>query len=585
MCSPWWGFQTRNPRGRETKGGLFLKKAVSKYASWQFLTLATCLLVSTVVLVFPLLALFSKAFLDRDGAFAGFDNYVRYFKSPALSSSVFNTIDISLWSTLFSVTLGFLYAFAITRTRIMGKVFFKYVALTPIFIPTVVHALALVYMFGRQGILTRAGLFPFELYGRLGIIISEVVYTFPPAFLMFLVALEFADGRLYEAADSMGVPPMQKLLRVTLPEIKYTVVNAFFVCFTLAFTDFGAPKVLGGKFNVLATDIYKQVAGQFNFNMGAVVGTLLLLPAVASFVVGRLVSSRNAGTISAKATALVVKKNMGRDAAFFCFCSLVSAFLLFMVATLFVGGLSRSYPYDLSFTLDNFTFYRSTGGIGSYFNSLKMALATAVFGTAFVFVYAYMMEKTNGFGLLRRYGNLLSVLPLALPGMVIGISFIFFFNERSNPLHFLYGTVALLVVSNILHYFSVPFLTASGCLKKLDKEFESVGDSMNVPRWKTFLRVSVPLSLPAILEIFMYYFVNAMVTVSAVVFLYTAHFKLAAIAITNMEEAGNYGQAAAMSLLILLFNVLMRLVYEIAVRAIKRRTKIKEENALKTLEA
>ncbi|MCL1909389.1 MAG: putative 2-aminoethylphosphonate ABC transporter permease subunit [Kiritimatiellaeota bacterium] len=544
--------------------------------SWRFLVLATCLLAFTVVLICPLFALFSKAFLDSSGNFASFGNYAKYFKTPTLSASVLNTIDISLWSTLFSASFGFLYAFAITRTRIKGKTFFKYIALTPIFIPTIVHALGLVYMFGKQGIATRAGLFPFELYGRLGIIISEIIYTFPPAFLMFNVALEFADGRLYEAADAMGVSPMKKLLRITLPEIKYTVINVFFVCFTLAFTDFGAPKVLGGNYNVLATDIYKQVAGQFNFNMGAVVGTLLLIPAVLSFIVGRIVNSKNAGTLTAKATQLAVVKNTKRDIVFFVFCSLIAAFLLFLIATLFIGGFAKGYPYDLSFTLDNFTFYRSAGGVGSYYNSLKMALFTALFGTAFVFIYAYMMEKINGFGMMRRYGNLLSVLPLALPGMVIGISFIFFFNDRANPLHFLYGTVSILVVSNILHYFSVPFLTASGCLKKLDREFESVGDSMNIPRWKTFLRVSVPLSLPAILEIFMYFFVNAMVTVSAVVFLYSAKFKLAAIAITHMEEAGNFGQAAAMSLLILLINVLVRLLYEIAVGAIKRRTKRKE---------
>jgi iron(III) transport system permease protein len=362
-----------------------------------------------------------------------------------------------------------------------------------------------------------------------------------------------------------------KLLRITLPEIKYTVVNVFFVCFTLAFTDFGAPKVLGGSFNVLATDIYKQVAGQFNFNMGAVVGTLLLIPAVISFIVGRLTNSRNAGTINAKATTLTVKKSKKRDAFFFVFCSLIAMFFLFLVATLFIGGLSENYPYNLSLTLKNFQFNRSAGGIDSYFNSLTMALFTAAFGTAFVFVYAYMVEKTSGFNWLRKYGKLLAVLPLALPGLVIGISFIFFFNDKSNPLHFIYGTLTILVVSNILHYFSVPFLTASGCLKKQDREFESVSDSMNIPRWKTFLLVSVPLSLPAILEIFMYLFVNAMVTVSAVVFLYNAKFKIAAIAITHMEEAGNFGQAAAMSLLILAINVAVRILYEAAVKIIINR--------------
>jgi len=537
---------------------------------WQFIVLAACLSAFTVVLIFPLFSLFSKAFLSGSGEFAGVDNYIKYFNNPTLSASVLNTIDISLWSTAASMTFGFLYAFALTRTRIAGKTFFKYTAMIPIFIPTVVHALGLVYMFGRQGILTRAGLFPFELYGRLGIILSEIIFTFPPAFLMFLVALEFADGRLYEAAESMGVSPLNRLLRITLPEIKYTVVNVFFVCFTLAFADFGAPKVVGGGFNVLATDIYKQVAGQFNFNMGAVVGTLLLIPAVLSFIADRLTNSKNAGTISAKATALAVKKGKKRDAFFFVFCSLITAFFLFLIATLFIGGLGENYPYNLSFTLKNFQFSKSAGGMDSYFNSLKMALGTAAFGTAFVFVYAYMMEKTAGFGWLRKYGKLLAVLPLALPGMVIGVSFIFFFNDTGNPLYFIYGTPAILVVSNILHYFSVPFFTASGCLKKLDREFESVGDSMNVPRWRTFLHVSVPLSLPAILEIFMYLFVNAMVTVSAVVFLYGAKFKIAAIAITHMEEAGNFGQAAAMSLLILLINVLVRILYDAAVKIIRR---------------
>lgn len=560
------------------------KQWFSSFQLWQFIILAVCLLAFTILLIFPLFSLFSKAFLNKAGEFVGFANYITYFETPTLSASIINTIDISLWSTLFSMVFGFLYAFALTRTRIRGKTFFKYTAMIPIFLPTVVHALGLVYMFGRQGILTRAGLFPFELYGRLGIIISETIYTFPLAFLMFYLALEFADGRLYEAADSMGASSIIKLFRITLPEIRYTVINVFFVCFTLAFTDFGAPKVIGGNYNVLATDIYKQVVGQFNFNMGAVVGTLLLIPAVMSFIIDRLVYSKNTGTINAKATKLVIKESRMRDTFFFCLCSSITFFFLFLIATLFIGAFSQSYPYDLSFTLNNFQFYKSAGGIDSYFNSLKMALCTAVFGTIFVFIYAYMMEKTSGFGGMRRYGNLLAVLPLALPGMVIGISFIFFFNDTGNPLHFMYGTIAILVLANILHYFSVPFLTASASLKKLDKEFESVADSMNVPRWKTFLRVTVPLSLPAILEMFMYFFVNAMVTVSAVVFLYSASFKIASVAITHLEEAGNYGQAAAMSLLILLINVLVRFLYEVAIKYIKRQADRKEETVYKMME-
>ena len=172
--------------------------------------------------------------------------------------------------------------------------------------------------------------------------------------------------------------------------------------------------------------------------------------------------------------------------------------------------------------------------------------------------------------MLKNAGRILSSLPLALPGMVIGLSFIFFFNQKNNPLNFVYGTMIILVLANMVHFYSVPFVTASSALKKLDREYENVAESLKVPGWKTFCKVVVPMSLPAVLEIFMYYFMNSMVTVSAVVFLYSARFKVASIAITHMEEAGDIAQAAAMSLLILLINVAVRGIYEICVYKMKK---------------
>ncbi|MDR1564566.1 MAG: putative 2-aminoethylphosphonate ABC transporter permease subunit [Oscillospiraceae bacterium] len=556
-----------------------LNRLSRRFSLPQLFVLLAFLLVFGAILICPLISLFSKAFLDKYGNYAGLANYQKYFNNPNLSISIWNTIDISLVSTVFSVVLAFLFAYALTRSNLKGKTLFKYIAMIPIFIPTIIHAVGLVYLFGKQGVITRMG-WDIGLYGRTGIIISEVIFTFPQAFLMFFVALEYADGRLYDAAEAMGISPVKRFFRITLPDVKYTVINAFFVCFTLAFADFGAPKVLGGNYNVLATDIYKQIAGQFNMNMGAVVGSLLLIPAVISFIVDRIVRSKNSSTLNAKATKLVIKKSFKRDSLFFVFCTVISLCFLVLVAALFMGALTEYYPYKMDFTWKNFEFNNSTGGIGSFYHSLEMSVATAVFGTAFVFIYAYLCEKIRKFGALRKIGKLFSVLPMALPGMVIGISFIFFFNNKHNPLNFIYGTIIILVLSNILHYFSVPFITATGALKKLDAEFESVAESMNIPRWKTLLRVTVPLSLPAILEIFMYYFVNAMVTVSAVVFLYSANFRIASIAISHMEEAGNISQAAAMGLLILLINVIVRILYEIAVKIIQFKRKKKEERTI-----
>jgi iron(III) transport system permease protein len=164
---------------------------------------------------------------------------------------------------------------------------------------------------------------------------------------------------------------------------------------------------------------------------------------------------------------------------------------------------------------------------------------------------------------------------------VIGLAYIFFFNPRGwdvlgvwvpNPFNFLYGTMAILVISNIVHFYTVGFLTATTALKQLDDEFENVSASMGVPFYKTFTRVTVPVCLPAVLEIGMYFFVNSMATVSAVIFLYSADISLASVAVANMDDAGDTAPAAAMSVLIVLANIGVRVVYGGLTRSIKRRS-------------
>ena len=531
-----------------------------------------------LIMVAPLSSLFVKAFLSQDGTFVGFANYEKYFSTPALSISILHSLEVSLIVAVCATAMGFLYAYALTRTNIRFKRTFMYLALLPVFMPTVVHALGLVYLFGTQGVVTQAGL-DIALYGRTGIILAEIIYTFPQAFLMFYVSLAYADGRLYEITETMGISPARTFFGVTLPGVRYTAVSVIFVCFTLCFTDFGAPKVIGGSYSMVAMDVYKQVAGQFNMNMGAVVGSILLAPAVLSYIVDRFVARKDDGGISAKATELKIKGDIGRDIASFVFCAVIAICFIILIAALVMGAFADYYPYKMEFTIRHFNFDRSSGGIQSFGNSILMSFLSAVIGTVFVFVYTWLIEKTRGLVTLKRAARFLSSLPVALPGMVIGLSFIFFFNMKENPLNFIYGTVWILVLANVLHFYAVPYITASSALKKLDKEFESVAESLRVPTIRTFLHVSVPLCMPAILEIIIYYFVYSMVTVSAVVFLYSSNFKVAAIAITHMEEAGNYAQAAAMSLLILLTNIGIRIAYEIATSRIRKRNERRSRTA------
>ncbi len=551
------------------------------------LTLGTLWLLVGVVM--PLFPMISRSFRDTNGNWIGLSNYVQYLTTPALAASFGNSIFVALASTFFSVVLAFVYAYALTRTTMPGKPIFRVLGMLPLYIPPLAHAIGLIYLFGNKGLVTTGlfGVLPqwnINLYGAVGIIIGEVLYCFPQALVIMITALSLTDARLYEAADVLGSTPIKTFFTVTLPSVKYGLISAIFVCFTLAFTDFGVPKVVGGNYNVLATDIYKQVIGQQNFSMGATISVFLLLPTVIAFIVDRIIQRRQTALVGAKSVPLQPKPNPPLDWGLFAFCSLLAGFALAVLLVIIFASLVQVWPYNLSLGLKNYNF-SSVGGGGykSFWNSIMMSFYTAVFGTVAVFAGAYLVEKGKGMKWLRSVNYFLSTMPLALPGLVLGLSYVFFFNNRIwwipftqiaiyNPFNGIYGTMAILVLCNVIHFYTVCFLTASTALKQIDPEFESVSASMRVPFYKTFWRVTVPLSLPAILEIGIYFFVNAMITISAIVFLYPPTLPLAAVAIVNMDDAGDTAAAAAMSTLVVLTSIGIRFLYWGFTRGIQQRS-------------
>ncbi|MFT9846372.1 putative 2-aminoethylphosphonate ABC transporter permease subunit [Aneurinibacillus sp. REN35] len=555
----------------------------NEHEQWIQKALVLIVFVSLFVsIIVPLGVLFRQALVDEAGAFIGFSHIRTYLSSPALVQSLTNTVYVSLMTTVVSVTLAFLYAYAFHRMAMRGKVFFKYVALLPLFAPTMMHGIGLTYLFGNQGVVT-TGLFGYfsqgidiDLYGPIGIILAEIFYTFPQAFLILSVSLAVADYRLYEAADTLGAGRIRKFFTITLPGVKYGLISSAFVVFTLSFTDFGAPKIVGGQYNVLATDIYKYVIGQQNMAMGATVGMILLLPAVVAFIVDRLVEQKQGSFITAKSVSYRIEKKTLRDSLGFIYCLLIASAILILLGAVAMAAVVKVWPYDLTFTLIHFDFTTVAGsdGMTAYRNSVLVAFISAAAGAVITFINAYLIEKSRWMSILRQLSYFISILPMAIPGLVIGLAYVFFFNQPGNPLNWMYGTIWIIILANITHFYSVAFITATSALKKLDKEFELVSESMGVPFYKTFFRVTVPLTLPAIFEIAVYYFVNSMVTISAVVFLYSADFKLASVAIVNMDDAGDIAPAAAMSMLILLTNIAVRAIYEVLTGKLRQRTQI-----------
>jgi len=528
-----------------------------------------------VFLTAPLAAILIRAIQDKGGAYVGLANFAQYFASPAFSRSAGNTLTFALLTTFLTVPLAFAFAYAIQRSCIRAKWLWRNIALVPILAPSLLAALSFIYLFGNQGLFR--GILPWfgltTIYGLPGMVLAMTFSAFPHAVMIMLASLSLSDARLYEAADSMATTEWRKFVTITLPGARYGLISAAMVVFTIAVSEFGVPKVIGANYSVLAIDIYKQVIGQQNFQIGAVVGLILLVPALVAFFVDHAVRARQKALLSARSVPYAPKPSPVRDRLLLAYVLLMSAAMLTVIGVAVFGSFVKVWPYNLSFTLNHYTYgFEEAGVENAYRNSLTMAAWCAVVGALLTFSGAYWLEKTRGADLVRPIVRLQAMLPMAIPGLVLGIGYILFFNHPSNPLNVLYGTMTILVLSTIIHFYSSSHLTAVTALKQLDNEFESVSASLKVPFYKTFWRVTVPVCLPSIIDISRYYFVNAMTTISAVVFLYSPKTMLAAISIVQLDEAGAIGSAAAMATLIVATSGVVTLLSFAAEGWLLRRT-------------
>jgi iron(III) transport system permease protein len=541
---------------------------------WAVVLAGLLALAMAVFIAAPLFAILAQALRGPQGEFVGLTLLTELLTEPRLRDATVNSVAIAIATTAVVLPLAFGFAFALTRSRLPGRGLLRVLALAPLLAPSLMPAISLVYLFGNQGLL-KSWLEPFglQLYGPSGIVLGEAIYTFPHALLILVTALSLADARLYEAAEALGAGRLRRLLTITLPNARYGLMSAGLVVFTLVVTDFGVPKVVGGSFNVLALEAYKQVVGQQNFAKGAAVGLLLLAPAVLSFGLERWLARSHSASLGGRSVAFRPAPNAWRDAGLALLCVAVVAFLLALLGTAVAASFIKLWPYDLTLSLNHYQFDQMDGGgWGAFFNSLKLAGGTMLAGVAIVFVAAYLAEKTPVPAPLAALIRSLALLPMAVPGLVLGLGYIFSFNAPGHPLHALYGTLTLMVAATVAHFYTTAHLTLATALRQLDPEIEAVSRSLRRPWWRACGLVTLPMCLPALLDVARFLFVSAMTTVSAVVFLYTPDTMLASVSVLAMDDAGDTAPAAAMATLVVAASLVATLLLHGVGHLLERRT-------------
>lgn len=477
------------------------------------------------------------------------DDFNNIISSPSFASAVKNSIKASLITTVISVSLGLILAFCIQRTAIKMKALLSILLIMPMLIPSISHGMGLTVLFGTNGVLKNTLGLTGTIYGFTGIVMGSVLYSYPVAFLMFNDVLKYQDSSPYEAAMVLGIPRHRQIFAITLPYLKKTIISAIFTVFTMVVTDYGIPLMIGGKNTTLAVMMYQEVIGQLDFGKGSVVGLFLLIPAVITFIINAILKTR--GKLGYVTKPFELKKNSIKDgfAYFFCFAILGFVFMLFVAFC--VVAFTVKYPSNMTFTFKNVEKMFSLRGGDFLMNSLIIATFVSIIGIATSFITAYFTTRMPS--KMSSLLHLFSITSLAIPGLVLGLSYSMTFGGT-----FLYGKMAILILANIMHFFASPYQMMNNCLSKMNENLENVGHTMGISRGRMIMDVIIPQCKATIFEMFSYFFVNSMLTISAVSFLANVNTKPLSLLISQFEGQVLYECAAVVSVLLLLVNVIIK---------------------------
>ncbi len=490
------------------------------------------------------------------GSGPGLGNYISTLADARFLASFGNSFLVSGVSALLTTVLAFFLAYTVNNTALPGglRKFIGGLTIAPMFLPTITYGFVIIYSFGREGLLTRIlGFQPFEIYGFNGMLLGYVIYTLPIAFLLINNTFKYVDKNFAIVSKVMGDSPLRTFMGTTVRPLVGTLGAAFIQSFTLSFTDFGIPASIGGQFDVVAIHLYNEMLGSVpNFASGSTVAIIMLFPSVISIILIGYLERYNFRYN--KISRQEIGRNAVRD-AFCCFGSLVLLGLVVSIfAVMFVVPFVKSWPYYPSFTFDNvIRLLKSPNLTGIYKNSLIVSFFTAILGTIVSYGAALVTARSEIGKKGKSVINSIALVTNTIPGMVLGIAFLFAFSGTS-----LQNTFAIIIICNVIHFFTTPYLMGKSSLEKMNRGWESTASLMGDSWFKTLCRVIIPNSLGTLLEMFSYYFINGMITISAIIFLVGARTSVITTKIKELQHFAKFDEIFVMSILILVTNIVIR---------------------------
>ena len=521
------------------------------------LIFAGLVLLFAAFLAVPALRLFVKSFWEDGGFTAGF--YASVVGGRNFGQALANSFAVSAASAVLAVGIAFVMAYAIHYTRLprWGKGMIRGIATLPMFLPTITYGFAIIYSFGKQGLITQLlGFQIFNIYGFWGLLVGYVIYTVPVAFLLVSNTMGYVDKKSLVVSKAMGDGTLSTFWIAVLRPLLGTLAGAFIQSFFLCFTDFGIPASVGGKFEVIATILYNEMLGGIpDFNRGAVVAVIMLLPSIVSILLLQFLERYNIRYDRISNADL--RKHPLRDGVWGASSAVLGLTILSIFAVIFVVPLVQNWPYQVEFTTDHFLSVFANKDLQRvYLHSVGTALVTALLGTLIAYGAAIITARSTLPQACKQSIDAIALVTNTIPGMVLGLAFLFSFTGTR-----LQNTFALMILCNIVHYFSTPYLMMKNSLSKMNAGWETTALLMGDSWLKTILRVVTPNAAASLIEVFSYYFINSMVTISALIFLVGSRTMVLTAKIKQLQYVNQYNEVFVLSLLILATNLIAKAVF------------------------
>ena len=507
---------------------------------------ATKILLAVIFISLVFIPLF-RMFINMDA-----ESIKSVMNSPTFGTSIKNSLVSTSIATIITIVLAYVLAMSVERTNIKCKGLFSIIFVLPMLVPSISNGMGLTILFGNNGIFTKLLHLQGNIYGMWGVVLGSILYAFPVSYLMLSDVIKYEDGSPYEAAQVLGLSKFRQFTAITFPYLRKPLITVVFSTFTLIVTDYGVPLMVGGKYTTIPVVMYQEVIGQLNFGKGSVYGTLLLIPAVIAFVID--LNNQDKGNSS-----YVVKKYIPSDGKIkkllaYIMCGVCSIYTLLPILSFVLLSASADYPNDMTFTLSNIekTFALKAGDY--LLNSILIAFLVSIVGVVIAFMTAYMSARMKS--KVSRFLHLSCMTSAAVPGVVLGLSYVLAF--KLTPI---YGTIIILVMVNLVHFISSPYLMIYNSLSKLNENLEAVAQTLSISRAHMLKDVFVPICKHTIFEMLSYFFVNCMITISAVSFLANTRNKPVALMINQFEAQMQLESAAVVSLTILIINLIIKGVF------------------------